>query len=111
MAYVISDECVSCGACAAQCPAEAISEGVLISKSTQMHVLTVVLVQIHAQCQLSLLSNFARIIKSKSSLFAIGQAVLFCRKPSIVTSCQPNLLSSRLPLTNASVWTCYTLST
>ena len=27
MAYVISDECVSCGACAAQCPAEAISEG------------------------------------------------------------------------------------
>ena len=27
MAYVISDECVSCGAWAAQCPAEAISEG------------------------------------------------------------------------------------
>ena len=27
MAYVISDECVSCGACAAECPAEAISEG------------------------------------------------------------------------------------
>ena len=27
MAYVISDECVYCGACAAQCPAEAISEG------------------------------------------------------------------------------------
>ena len=27
MAYVISDECVSCGACAAQCPAEAIAEG------------------------------------------------------------------------------------
>lgn len=27
MAYVIGDECVSCGACAAQCPAEAISEG------------------------------------------------------------------------------------
>ena len=27
MAYVISDECVSCGACAAQCPAEAFSEG------------------------------------------------------------------------------------
>ena len=108
MAYVISDECVSCGACAAQCLS---AKEMLISKSTQMHVLTVVLVQIHAQCQLSLLSNFARIIKSKSSLFAIGQAVLFCRKPSIVTSCQPNLLSSRLPLTNASVWTCYTLST
>ena len=27
MAYVISDECVSCGACAAQCPVDAISEG------------------------------------------------------------------------------------
>ena len=27
MAYVISDDCVSCGACAEVCPAEAISEG------------------------------------------------------------------------------------
>ena len=27
MAYVINDECVSCGACAAQCPVEAIAEG------------------------------------------------------------------------------------
>ena len=27
MAYVISDECVSCGSCAAFCPADAISEG------------------------------------------------------------------------------------
>ena len=25
MAYVISDECLSCGTCAANCPAEAIS--------------------------------------------------------------------------------------
>ncbi len=27
MAYKISDDCISCGACAAECPAEAISEG------------------------------------------------------------------------------------
>lgn len=27
MAYVISDECIKCGACQATCPVEAISEG------------------------------------------------------------------------------------
>ena len=27
MAYKISDECISCGACEVECPAEAISEG------------------------------------------------------------------------------------
>ena len=27
MAYVINEECISCGAYAAQCPVEAISEG------------------------------------------------------------------------------------
>ena len=27
MAYRITDACISCGSCAAQCPAEAISEG------------------------------------------------------------------------------------
>ena len=27
MAYAISDECISCGACAADCPVVAISEG------------------------------------------------------------------------------------
>ena len=34
MAYVISDECVSCGTCAAECPAEAISEGADTKQST-----------------------------------------------------------------------------
>ena len=27
MAYIISDDCISCGACAATCPVEAIAEG------------------------------------------------------------------------------------
>lgn len=27
MAYVIGDSCISCGACASECPVEAISEG------------------------------------------------------------------------------------
>ena len=27
MAYKISDDCISCGACASECPTEAISEG------------------------------------------------------------------------------------
>lgn len=27
MAYVINDECISCGACASDCPVEAISAG------------------------------------------------------------------------------------
>lgn len=27
MAYVISDDCIACGACAGECPVSAISEG------------------------------------------------------------------------------------
>ena len=27
MAYKITDECIACGACAAECPVEAITEG------------------------------------------------------------------------------------
>ena len=27
MAYIINDDCISCGACAAECPCQCISEG------------------------------------------------------------------------------------
>ena len=27
MAYIINDDCISCGACVSECPVEAISEG------------------------------------------------------------------------------------
>ena len=27
MAYIISDECINCGACESECPVEAISQG------------------------------------------------------------------------------------
>ena len=37
MAYVISDDCISCGACAAGCPVES-AKVLLIMKSTQMYV-------------------------------------------------------------------------
>jgi ferredoxin len=31
MAHIISDECIACGACQAECPVEAISEGDIYS--------------------------------------------------------------------------------
>ena len=38
MAHVISDECVSCGSCEAECPVGAISEAMANTRSTLMLV-------------------------------------------------------------------------
>ena len=52
MAHVISDECVSCGACESECPVGAISMG-----ADHMHVLTVALANQHVLQEQSALSN------------------------------------------------------
>ena len=49
MAYVINDECISCGACVSGCPVEAISEGASHMESMLMYVLIVVLVLLSVQ--------------------------------------------------------------
>ena len=56
MAHVISDECVSCGACEAECPVGAISQGA-DHYEIDKDVLTVALVQHNAQQEQSLLNN------------------------------------------------------
>lgn len=53
MAFVINDGCVSCGACAGQCPVGAIAEGDGKFKSMQLLAFLVVLVQAFAQQVLS----------------------------------------------------------
>ena len=74
MAYKISDDCISCGACAAQCPVEAISEGdgkyvidadsciecgtCAATLSTLTHVLAAVLAQVYVLLALPLRNNF-----------------------------------------------------
>ena len=57
MAFVITDECLSCGACAAQCPAEAISMGDLHLRSMPTSALSAVLAQHSALQRLSRLSK------------------------------------------------------
>mgnify|MGYP000105024273 CR=1 FL=1 len=57
MAYVITDECVSCGTCAGECPVEAIAEGDPITKSTRMYALSAEHAQAYVQPRLSQKSN------------------------------------------------------
>jgi ferredoxin len=38
MAYMINEDCISCGACEAECPNQAISEGKLLTVSTRINV-------------------------------------------------------------------------
>ena len=54
MAYKISDECISCGACAGECPVGAISEG---DGKYVIDALTAALVQVHVLFQHLLLNN------------------------------------------------------
>lgn len=57
MAYVISDDCISCGTCEGECPAGAISEGDGNTKSMLIHAWIAVLVQVLAQQVLSARNN------------------------------------------------------
>lgn len=57
MAYVITDECVSCGTCAGECPVEAIAEEIPITKSTRMYALSAEHAQAYVQPRLSQKSN------------------------------------------------------
>ena len=59
MAYVITDECVSCGTCAGECPVEAISEGDdrTNTLSTLIHALTAEHALVFVQQKLSLKAN------------------------------------------------------
>ena len=49
MAYVINDECISCGVCADECPVEAISEGDDKYVIDPIFALTAVLVQMYVR--------------------------------------------------------------
>ena len=62
MAYVISDECVSCGTCESECPNEALSQGD-DHYVMQMHVLSVELALMSVLQALSARNNFLRTIK------------------------------------------------
>ena len=64
MAHVISDECVSCGSCEAECPVGAIS-AMANTRSTLMLVQTAELVKLRVRQALSQLSNINRKVITK----------------------------------------------
>ena len=57
MAYVITDDCVECGSCAAVCPADAISEGDGKYVIDLMHVLSAEPAKQSARTRLFTLNN------------------------------------------------------
>lgn len=73
MAYVITDECVSCGTCAGECPVEAIAEGDSHYETTRMYALSAEHAQAYVQPRLSQKSNLYGTYKkgslSRSSFF------------------------------------------
>ena len=68
MAYVISDDCISCGTCEGECQ-QALSAKVMESTlSMQIHAWIAVLVQAFAQQVLSARNNSLRLTKCKEDI-------------------------------------------
>ena len=57
MAYVITDECVSCGTCAGECPVELFPKVMTNTLSTLIHALTAEHALVFVQQKLSLKAN------------------------------------------------------
>ena len=68
MAYVISDDCISCGTCEGECPVGAISMGADHYEIDPMHVQIVVLVLVFARLKLSNRLKYYNSMKNKAGL-------------------------------------------